>query len=332
MPVKGLRRSPKIAFVLGSGAARGWAHLGVIEELREMGITPDLITGCSIGAVVAGFYASGKFDELLDFASELTLLKMIDYLDVTFGGGGVMSGSRLMTWIDAHLEGKQIEDLEMPFGAVAVDIRTGREVWLRDGSLANAIRASIALPGLLTPLQQETRWLSDGGLVNPVPVSLARAMEADVVIAVDLNGGVFRHEGAAGIPHLPGEWMDDVTENPPKGLAASTLKRLKTIFESDGRPQQYEVLNNAVAIMSDRITKSRMAGEPPDVLLVPSVGGIGALQFHKGEEGIEAGREVVRRMRPAIEDVVGLPNTAQKTLETDRKKIVATNKKGKRAK
>ncbi len=331
MPVEGLKRSPKVALVLGSGAARGWAHLGVIEGLREMGITPDLITGCSIGAVVGGFYATGKFQELLDFASELTLLKMVDYLDLTFSGGGVMSGSRLMTWIEEHLGDQQIEDLNIPFATVAVDIRTGREVWLRDGPVADAIRASIALPGLLTPFQHEARWLSDGGLVNPVPVSLARAMEADVVIAVDLNGGVFRHDGVPGLSHMPGDWMDDVAENPPQGIAAATLKRIQALFESDGRPQQYEVLNNAVAIMSDRITKARLAGEPADVLLVPAVGEIGAMQFHKGEEGIEAGREVVRLMRPAIVDAVGLSNAPVKA-GRDRQSVAVAKSKTRRGK
>lgn len=330
MPVQGLTHSPKIAFVLGSGAARGWAHIGVIDELADMGITPDIITGCSIGSVVGGFYAAGKYDELRAFAHELTLLKMVDYLDLTLSRGGVMSGGRLMSWIEEHLGDGTIDDLDIPFGAVAVDIRTGREIWLRDGKLTDAIRASIALPGLLTPVCRDGRWLSDGGLVNPVPVSLAQAMDAEIVIAVDINGGVFRHDGATGDANLPANWMDDVSKNPPKGIAASTLQRIQSLFASDGGPQQYEVLNNAVAIMSDRITKARMAGEPPDVLLVPAIAEIGAMQFYKGEEGIAIGRETVRLMRPAIEAAVGLPKPAQKTVgkkETN----AASKQKGKRA-
>ncbi len=326
MPVKG--QDLRIGLVLGSGAARGWCQLGVIEELEAMGITPDVITGCSIGSVVGGFYAAGKLDELRTFAEELSMLKMVEYFDITWKAGGVIAGARLIKWFDSHFEGALIEDLKIPFGAVAADIRTGREVWLREGSLTNAIRASIALPGLLTPWPLGARWLSDGGLVNPVPISLARAMGADVVIAVDLNAGVFRFDGAQAWDHVPGEimeeerpgtWLDDLAEHLPQGLKESTRKMLRELLHRrDQGPQQYEVINNAVAIMSDRITKARLAGEPADVMLAPDLAEIGAMQFDKAKEAIEAGRRSVDLMRPAIQAAIGYSpaETIEKTAVT----------------
>lgn len=315
MPIKGKKNSPRIGLVLGGGAARGWAHLGVIEELEGMGITPDVITGCSIGTIVGAFYAAGKLGDLRDFADNLSMLDMVEFFDLTWKSGGVIGGGKVIDWFQSHLEVPNIEDLHTPFGAVAADIRTGREVWLREGPLSDAMRASIAIPGLLTPWPIGGRWLSDGGLVNPLPISLARAMEADVVIAVDLNAGVFRFgSGQAwdlvptdGDPEdMPLSWLDDLAEHLPKSLKEGTRKMLRDLLHRPDRgPQQYEVINSAIAIMSDRITKSRLAGEPADVLLTPSLAEIGAMQFYKAADAIEAGRATVEMMRPAIEMSLG---------------------------
>ncbi len=315
MPIKGQKHSPRIGLVLGGGAARGWAHLGAIEELERMGITPDLITGCSIGSIVGAFYAAGKLDDLRNFADNLSMLDMVEFFDFTWKSGGVIGGGKVIDWFQSHLECPLIEDLEIPFAAVAADIRTGREVWLREGSLSDAMRASIAIPGLLTPWPAGGRWLSDGGLVNPLPISLARAMEADVVIAVDLNAGVFRYGGGQawdlvptdGQPdEMPRSWLDDLADHLPKSLKEGTRKMLRDLLRRRDRgPQQYEVINSAIAIMSDRITKSRLAGEPADVLLTPSLAEIGAMQFYKAADAIDAGREAVDLMRPAIEAALG---------------------------
>ncbi len=333
-PIKGQKDGPRIGLVLGSGAARGWCQLGVIEELEAMGIKPDVITGCSIGSVVGGFYAAGKLAELRTFVEDLSMLKMVEYFDITWKSGGVIGGSRLINWFDSHFEGALIEDLEIPYGAVAADIRTGREVWLREGSLTDAIRASIALPGLLTPWPLGARWLSDGGLVNPLPISLARAMGADVIIAVDLNGGVFRFDGAQAWDHVPGDtmeeerpgtWLDDLAEHLPQGLKESTRKMLRELLHRRDRgPQQYEVINNAVAIMSDRITQARLAGDPADVLLAPDLAEIGAMQFYKAKEAIEAGRRSVDPLRSSIEVAIG--NSPVKRLEKNAAARIATDR------
>ncbi len=336
MPIKGQTNGPRIGLVLGSGAARGWSELGVIEELESMGITPDVITGCSIGAVVGGFYAAGKLDELRDFADGLTMLKMAEYFDLTWKAGGVIGGQRLISWFDSHFDGAMVEDLPTPFGSVAADIRTGREIWLREGPLTDAIRASIALPGLLTPWPLGGRWLTDGGLVNPVPISLARAMEADVVIAVDLNAGVFRFDGGQAWDHktatelaeaTPGNWLDDLAEHLPKGLQENTRKMLRDLLHKRDRgPQQYEVINNAIAIMSDRITKARIAGEPPEVMLAPDLASIGAMQFYKAEEAIAAGRRATQLMRPAIEAAIGYSRAEGLENKSKPRKIAAKTK------
>jgi len=329
MPIDGVDDAPRIGLVLGGGAARGWAHLGAIEELEKMGITPDLISGCSIGSIVGAFYAAGKLQDLRDFADNLTMIDMVEFFDFTWKNGGLIGGGKVISWFQSHLDSPTIEGLEIPFAAVAADIRTGREVWLREGSLSDAMRASIAIPGLLTPWSAGGCWLSDGGLVNPLPISLARAMEADIVIAVDLNAGVFRDGGTQASELVPSSdepqvllhsWLDDLAEHLPKSLKETTRKMLRDLLRKRDRgPQQYEVISNAIAIMSDRITKSRLEGEPADVLLTPSLGEIGAMEFFKAADAIAAGAEAVKLMRPQIEAALGHslpgPNTLGKSQE-----------------
>ena len=323
MPVKGMAKSPRIGLALGSGAARGWSQLGAIDELEAMGITPDVITGCSIGSIVGGFYAAGKLGDLRTFAEELSMLKMVDFLDVSWKAGGVMGGRRLNAWFDSHFEGARVEELPIPFGAVAADIRTGHEVWLREGPIIDAIRASIALPGLLTPWPVAGQWLSDGGLVNPVPISLAQAMGAEVVIAIDINGGVFRFQAHQTIDLVPDNalaepternWLDELADRLPQNMQENTRKMLRDLLRRRDRgPQQYEVISNAVSIMSNRITKARAALEPADVMITPDLAEINAMQFYKADEAIEAGREATKLMRPAIEAAIGY--SAPKALE-----------------
>jgi len=314
-------RSPlKIGLALGSGAARGWAHLGVIDELAALGLKPDVIAGCSIGAVVGGAYAAGRFDALKDFAEKLDLFRMAKYFDLSFSGRGLFGGRVLSQWF-SHLVGhERIEDLPLPFGCVAADIRSGREVWLREGPLTPAVRASIALPGLLTPLNLEGRWLIDGGVVNPVPISLARAMGADIVIAINLNADIFRPNPedmrltARATHHIEGEpdgddadksersWFDELSER----LGGSLSRKKDGGKALERPPQQMEIMNNAIALMGDRITKARAAGDPPDLMIQPVLSGVGIMDFHRAEEAAECGRKSVRLLRPYIEDLFGL--------------------------
>ena len=180
-------RKPRLGIALGSGSARGWAHIGVLRGLEQAGIVPDVVSGASIGALVGAAYASNRLDRLEEWVAQIDWWEIIRYMDLRLGG---VEGERLMRAFRERVEDAPIETLPKPFGAVATDLQTGREVWFQEGSLLEAVRASIALPGLFSPVRHQDRWLVDGGLVDPLPVSLCRALGADRVVAVNLNGDI----------------------------------------------------------------------------------------------------------------------------------------------
>jgi NTE family protein len=313
------KTKPTVALVLGSGAARGWAHIGVIHELAEIGIKPDLVVGSSVGSVVAAAYASGTLSSFEEWISGLRRVDIIRLLDAKMTGGGFLQGNSLMNAISKRIGDPNIEDLEMPFACVATELETGREVWLREGSLLDACRASIALPGMFAPVRsREDRWLLDGGLVNPVPVSLARAMGAHIVIAVNLNGHrVGRHffvnaaetgedaeqaEIAATGEHdsLMATWAAKMKA----GLGVRMESYISSLRRSDGNdPGLFDVIAGSIDIMQDRITRSRMAGEPPDVHITPRLSELGLMDFDCAEESILEGRRATRRHRAELEEL-----------------------------
>lgn len=312
---------PLIGIALGSGSARGWAHIGVLRGLGELGLKPDVIAGTSIGAIVGAVYASGHLRVFERWVRRLTRREVISLLDLAVGGGGgFFEGRRLVNLFVATFGNLQFDQLRRPLGVVATDLYTGREHWLREGSVIDALRASMALPGLFTPSFRKGGWLVDGGLVNPVPVSLCHAMGADAVIAVNLNGDLIgRHlqsalTQASTVPNpvdsVPG--VGDVLERVEPGLfdrvsaqlrgrAALLLSQFRTGSSASG-PGLFEVMTTAINIMQDRITRSRMAGDPPDLLLSPRLSRIGLLEFDRGAQAIDEGYKVVRRMQPAILD------------------------------
>jgi NTE family protein len=312
------RDKPRVALVLGSGAARGWAHIGVIRELEDMGIKPDLVVGASVGAVVAGAYASGNLDPFEAWISSLGRFDIIRLLDAKMTGGGFLRGDSLMGAIEKRIGNPNIEDLQMPFACVAAELGTGREVWLREGPLLDACRASIALPGLFAPSRYDPgRLLVDGGLVNPVPVSLARAMGGDVVIAVNLNGDLvgrhfFVHASEDEVSEEDSEKELAAIEDKDTIIArwAAKMKagfgvRLDSYISSLRRketpdPGLFDVIAGALGIMQDRITRSRMAGEPPDILITPRVGNIALMDFDRAGESIAAGRKAARREQAVL--------------------------------
>jgi len=313
------RPQPKVALVLGSGAARGWAHIGVIHELAEMGIRPDIVVGSSVGAVVGGAYASGNLDAFEEWISGLGRVDIIRLLDAKMTGGGFLQGKSLMNAIGKRIGDPKIEDLDIPFACVATELDSGRELWLREGSLLDACRASIALPGMFAPSRDfENRLLLDGGLVNPVPVSLARAMGGDIVIAVNLNGDLIgRHffiheadekesedEAERALAEI--EEKDSVVAKWAARMKAGFGVRLDSYISSLRRrespdPGLFDVIAGSVDIMQDRITRSRMAGEPPDILITPKLSHIGLMDFDTSKESIAEGREATRRRRHEIE-------------------------------
>ena len=297
----------KIGIALGGGAARGWAHIGVLNALAKSDMKPSVIAGTSIGAVVGGCYAAGKLDLLEDFVTQLTPRSVLRFLDLDLTGGGLMSGTRLRRTLDKELEGMLIEDLRDTFVAVATEIGTGREIWLSKGPLVNAIRASYALPGIFRPIQINGRWLMDGAFVNPVPVAVCRAMGAHIVIAVNLHHlGISR----TALTPLEATAMDakPVVEVPPEPAKKRRIPFLRNwrhqvLNQGNGNsaPGISRVLLEAFNVTQDRIARARLAGDPPDVIITPRLGAMGLFDFHKSKAAIAEGYEATMRQLDEIE-------------------------------
>jgi NTE family protein len=305
---------PKIGLALGSGVARGWTHIGVLRALRQEGIEPDIICGTSIGALVGGAYLSGHLDTLEDWACGLTKRGLMKYLDLRFTGGGLIGGKRFESLYKESLGDTNIEDLDRPFAAIATDLATGHEVWLQDGRLESAIRASYALPGVFSPVKREGRWLVDGALVNPVPVSVCRALGAHVVIAVNLNADIAGRARVNGYTNgnggEEGSGSDlTQTKNAPQQHTSvnPTNLLMRQIFgHSRSRPSTVNVMIGALNIIQDRLSRSRFAGDPPDVHVLPLVGHIGLLEFDRAQEAIAEGERSMLANMPFVQQAVQL--------------------------
>jgi NTE family protein len=314
-PVDTERGKPLIGLVLGSGAARGFAHIGVLHALKAAGIEPDIIVGTSIGALVGGCFAANQLDPLEEWARSLTRRRIISYLDVRIGGSGLISGDRLASRLNESLGKASIEDLPVRFAAIATEIGTGHEVWLERGSVALALRASYALPGIFPPINLGGRWLVDGALVNPLPVSVARAFGARIVIAINLNADRFGR-GATISSH--GAEANDVDPALPAVNGRNGFLGLRGMFGAEramkrqfvtgrARPGFSTVMVESFNIMQDRLTRMRLAGDPPDVHIAPRFGTVGFLDFHRAAEAIEAGQVATERsLDPIMESIAGL--------------------------
>ena len=301
----------RIGLALGGGAARGWAHIGVIRALAEMGVEPEIVAGTSIGAIVGAAYAGDELDALEEWVRALDWKAVLSYLDLSLLAGGFIQGEKLMQFARGHARDARIENLPRRFGVVATDLESGREIWFRDGPLLDAVRASISLPGLFAPVNLDGRWLVDGGLANPVPVSLCRAMGADIVIAVNLNGDIVgkhsrRRAARSDKPPVSKNEEADFWEKIAAQFKSSLSERkdgvLAQLFgENHNAPGIFNVLASSINIMQDRITRSRMAGDPPEIMLTPRLAHLGLMEFDQAATAIEEGRACVERMRPALE-------------------------------
>ena len=309
----GIRPRPaRIGVVLGAGAARGWAHIGALQELDAQGVRPDVIVGSSIGSLVGGCYAAGKLEMLEAFARSLTRRRMFGLIDFSFAGGGLIGGERLRARLESELGGVLIEDLQVRFAGVATEIGGGHEIWLRRGLLSDAIRASYALPGVFEPVRIEGRWLFDGAIVNPVPVSVARALGAERVIAINISGESVGRGTAIQDPFGSLDSPPVVVEpaNGSGGVIARWLRGTASRAPADPDavpPGLMSVMVNAFDILQDRIMRSRLAGDPPDALVQLKVGKIGMFEFHRADELIAIGRETVRRAAREIADHIEAP-------------------------
>jgi NTE family protein len=292
----------KIGIALGGGAARGWAHIGVLKCLRDAGIEPDIIAGTSIGAVVGGSAAAGRLDELETFALDLTRRRVLGFLDLNLSGSGLISGQRLCDRLEISLGDTAIESLERTFAAVATEIGTGNEIWLSRGRLVDAMRASYALPGIFKPVAVDNRWLFDGALVNPVPVSVCRALGARYVIAVNLNADMCGRGAVVptGGPVEPSAPTEPASEPAAEKTGARTLLMRQMFGRGERAPGISTVMVDAFNIVQDRIARSRLAGDPPDALISPRLAGIGPFDFHRAEELVARGAAAAAR---EVEDI-----------------------------
>ncbi len=298
---------PLVGLALGSGSARGWAHIGVLRALLEAGIRPDVVCGASVGAIVGAAYATGQLDRFEAWVRGLNRRAVVSFMDFNLSGG-MLKGERLVNFLRGHFDDQPIEALATRFAAVATALRSGDEVWLRRGAVTDAVRASFALPGLFTPVWHEERLLVDGGLVNPVPVSLARALGAELVIAVDLNndmlGRYFRPEQEEPEPHRSA-WKQSLQQGldalwPRTEHAGDTPAAEAAAGRAPPLPSLLDVVATSIHVMQVRITRSRMAGDPPEAMIAPRLGHLGLLDFHRAAEAIDAGRAAAEAVLPLL--------------------------------
>ena len=299
---------PRLGLALGSGSARGWAHIGILRALDERGLRPDVVTGASVGALVGAACAAGRLADLEEWVCKLTQRDVWRLVDTTFRSGGVMTGNRLMEAIAAHIGDAPIETLSMRFGAVATDLYTGEEIWLREGPFMTAVRASSGLPGLFSPTWHEGRWLIDGGVVNPVPVSLCRALGADVVIAVDLRRSVTQ----VALRALEQSTRNNAAPEQEASTEGTAILQkwtglvdglVETFRSRRSEPGLFEVMTSAVNIMQDRITRSRLAIDPADLVLRPDLARFQLMDFHRGREAIDIGHALIDEVASQLEPI-----------------------------
>ena len=319
-PSGGRAGRPRVGLALGSGSARGLSHLGVIRAIAEAGIEVDLIAGTSMGALVGAIHAAGKLGELEAAFLEFDWKKTASFFDVVLPKSGLLDGDKVSELVRAHVHADAIEQLPVPFAAVATDIVSGEEVVIRSGDVIEAVRASISVPGIFTPVRSDGRILVDGGLTNPVPAGTVRAMGADIVIAVDLNHEIVAGKnlkplrGAkapagkkAGSPGVFSRWVGDyrlsMQDIRQKLLAwdnpASAQFRKWTSAE-EPLPNIFEVLLASINIMETRITHTRLLLDKPDVTIQPPLGHIRFLEFDRAEEIIAVGYEHAKRQLAAL--------------------------------
>ncbi|MGH6715022.1 MAG: patatin-like phospholipase family protein [Bradyrhizobium sp.] len=315
----GAIRHPIIGLALGGGAARGFAHIGIMRTLIAHGIVPNIVVGTSIGAVVGGAYVAGHLDTLEEWARGLQVRNILGYLDIRLNGSGLIGGAKLAARLEASIGATLIEDLAIKFASVATEVHTGHEIWLTHGRLVEAMRASYALPGIFAPVLVGDRWLVDGALVNPVPVSAARALGAEIVIAANLSSDVFTHSTTIYAHGTSVEEPEAVAEpTPPRRRFARFFSPERTVkrefFGSRSRPGISTVMVDAFNIMQDRITRARLAGDPPDLLITPRVGQIGWFDFHRAADLIDIGIRATERALDSIQEVIDMvaPAAAEK--------------------
>lgn len=302
-----------IGLALGSGSSRGWSHIGIISALADLGIVPDIVCGTSIGALVGASYISNNIEKLEDWTCSLTKLKMARFFEINTSLNGFVNTERFHDFLNEYVASDEllIEDFTKHYAAVSTDLETGREVWLTKGPVIEAVWSSISIPGLFPAIKNNNKWLVDGGLVNPIPISVCRALGADIVIAVNLNGDIVGKRFNKPKNIIKADIKPDTGTGTGVVGKISDLVREYTgsVFtmtkDDDQPPSLFEAIAGSVNITQDRITRSRMAGDPPDILLSPKISDIGLLEFYRASEAISEGKKCVERMIPEINHILG---------------------------
>jgi NTE family protein len=302
-----LQHSAGLGIALGGGMARGFAHIGVLNVLQRNGITPSIISGTSIGSVVGACYLANKMDEFEAWARSLNRITILSYLDFRVRSAGFIGGNRLKAMLDDHFGDMQITDLPHPFIAIAADLLTGHEVWLRKGLLTEALRASFALPGVFPPVERNHRFLVDGALINPLPISACQALGARMTIAVDLHADIIGKAAKPGqkFQTVAGFDMFDDKDVPveEQQKISSTFTR-KLFRREESSPSLFGVMVSSLGIMQDRLTRSKLASDPPDIHIKPKIGHIGLLEFERATDLIAAGEDAALKMLPEIREAM----------------------------
>ncbi|SIQ88593.1 NTE family protein [Shewanella morhuae] len=304
--------APTVGIALGSGAAKGWAHIGVLNGLAAMGVKPDKVAGCSIGALVGAAYAHEHLPELEQWVRGFSSWDVLGLMDIRWRKGGLIGGDKVFDVLHARIGDVDIEKLSRPFAAVATDLYSGQEIWFTEGDLRQAVRASCSMPGILAPVRQGERWLVDGAVVNPVPVSMSRAMGVDVVIAVDLYG---YHSGRvqalpvnmssqkipAASVEIPARQETGFMDLFARGRDYVSNLTDKFSLGTKSNPGMIAVMSQSMGILEQRHKRARLMGDPPDICIVPEVGNIGTMEFHRADEAIAAGEAAVEKVAHLIE-------------------------------
>lgn len=310
-------KKPVIGLALGSGAAKGWAHIGVLNGLAKLGVYPDVVAGCSVGAVVGAAYANDNLADLERWVRGFSSWDVLGLMDLRWRKGGIINGEKVFEVLSTRVGNLKIEELKRPFAAVATDLYSGREIWFREGNLRHAVRASCSMPGFLPPVQQDDLWLVDGAVVNPVPVSLCRAMGVDVVIAVDLNGHrrgqmqlmpaqmvsceADKFQAVKQKPQLESGFMDLWGKS--KDYIAGITEQFS--LGVSHHPGMLAVMSQSMDILEQRHKRARLMGDPPDICIVPQVFDIGTMEFHRAAESIAAGEQAVADISHLIKATIG---------------------------
>lgn len=306
---------PQLGIALGSGAAKGWAHIGVLDELNKMGIHPYYIAGCSIGAYVGAAYSNDKLDKLTEWVTSLTNWQVIKLLDLGLQHGGLLSGQKVFQLTEDLLGARRVETSRRSFALVATELYSGREVWIRRGNMRRAVRASCAMPGLFSPTRWHGRWLIDGAVSNPVPVSLCRAMGASHVIAIDLQGNrgdLQQSTQSAPMLELSPSSQEEMIQQASffsramgvgQGYFHSVINKLGRgkRHKALDTPNMMAVMSGALDILENKLKRSRMAGDPPELVITPEVSDIGLMEFFRAQEAIDAGRRAVQSQAHLLE-------------------------------